>query len=96
MYWIICSYFFSDITLIVLHLRGIETGTHQLSDSICDFFPSLLPTTLMFLCPDDPLIPSIPSTSAQATQALGFGDLCRYFYRALKENFEDYTAHNVS
>ena len=51
---------------------------------------------MMFPSPDDLPIPSIPSTSAQATQALGFGDLCRYFYRALKENFEDYTAHNVS
>ena len=51
---------------------------------------------MMFPSPDDPPIPSIPSTSAQASQALGFGDLCRYFYRALKDDFEDYTAHNVS
>ena len=51
---------------------------------------------MMFPSPDDPPISSIPSTSAEATQALGFGDLCRYFYRALKEDFEDYAAHNVS
>ena len=51
---------------------------------------------MMFPSPDDPAMPSIPSTSALATQALGFGDLCRYFYRALKENFDDNTAHNVS
>ena len=50
----------------------------------------------MFASPHEPPIPSISSTSAQATQALGFGDLCRYFYRALKEDFEDYNAHNVS
>ena len=51
---------------------------------------------MMFPSPDDPPISSIPSTSAEATQALGFGDLCRYFYRALKEDFEDYAAHNVT
>ena len=26
---------------------------------------------------------------------LGFGDLCRYFYRTLKTDHEDYVAHNV-
>ena len=50
----------------------------------------------MFASSDEPAIPSVPSTSAQATQPLGYGDLCRYFYRALKEDFEDYVAHNVS
>ena len=30
-----------------------------------------------------------------STSALGFGDLCRYFYRTLKEDSEDYTAHDV-
>ena len=38
-------------------------------------------------------------TSSQNEDArspdLGFGDLCRYFYRALREDFEDYIAHNV-
>ena len=39
--------------------------------------------------------PAVSSSSLQQTPALGFGDLCRYFYRALREDFEDYTAHNV-
>ena len=38
---------------------------------------------------------AVPSSSVQQIPPLGFGDLCRYFYRALREDFEDYTAHNV-
>ena len=30
-----------------------------------------------------------------STSALGFGDLCRYFYRTLKEDSEDYAVHDV-
>jgi len=32
---------------------------------------------------------------AKFSPDLGFGDLCRYFYRALREDCEDYAAHNV-
>ena len=45
-------------------------------------------------------LPAMNFTSSQNEDArsspdLGFGDLCRYFYRALREDFEDYIAHNV-
>ena len=50
----------------------------------------------MFPSPNDPPGSPAPSTSAQTPLALGFGDLCRHFYRALKDDFEDYTAHNVT
>ena len=42
-----------------------------------------------------PLNLSLPGTSTQKPTALGFGDLCRHFYRALKDDFDDYTAHTV-
>ena len=45
-----------------------------------------LPSTSSFL----------PGTSTQTSGVLGFGDLCRYFYRALKDDFDDYTAHTVN
>ena len=38
---------------------------------------------------------SSQSEDAKNSLDLGFGDLCRYFYRALREDFEDYIAHNV-
>ena len=38
---------------------------------------------------------SSKNEDARSSPDLGFGDLCRYFYRALREDFEDYIAHNV-
>jgi len=35
------------------------------------------------------------SAHSNSSLDLGFGDLCRYYYRALREENEDYTAHNV-
>ena len=42
-----------------------------------------------------PCTPNLTTLAGQPTQALGFGNLCRYFYKALRDDFEDYTAHNV-
>ena len=42
-----------------------------------------------------PCTSHLTTPAGQPTQALGFGDLCRYFYGALRVDFEDYTAHNV-
>ena len=40
-------------------------------------------------------LPSSQNEKAKSSPDLGFGDLCRYFYRALREDFEEYIAHNV-
>ena len=44
---------------------------------------------------NSPILPLLRS-STSPQPALGFGDLCRYFYRALKDTFEDDTAHDVT
>merc|ERR1711915_485113 len=33
---------------------------------------------------------------SDTSSTLGFGDLCRYFYRTLKTDHEDYVAHNLA
>jgi hypothetical protein len=36
------------------------------------------------------------SSEPDEKKELGFGDLCRFYHRAMRADRDDYTAHNVS